>query len=117
MLKQADFVLSCSCKCPANIAEKLAFHQRIHQGRTVADDKRAGCRATQSVQSSADELLPRAGSGSHQYGPEVRADPADLGIHLEHVRAATDHAFELVGINEFLIEAERLLTSFRIGEQ
>src|ERR1035441_3469068 len=55
------------------------------------------------------EFFARSGSSCHQHGSKMRSDPSNLSVHLQHKRATPNHAFELICINEFLIQAQSLL--------
>jgi len=60
------------------------------------------------MQSPGDELFTGSGGPGYQNSSEVGGNPSNLRIDFQHKRAAPNHALELIGIDEFLIQAQGL---------
>ena len=51
-----------------------------------------------------DQFFPSAGRPCDDAGAVMRRHAADLGKHFPHQRAAADHALELAGFHQFVVE-------------
>src|SRR4029077_696218 len=103
MFEQANLVLSSARECSPDVTEEFALHQAVNESRAIADHKRPTWHGTQPVESLGDQLFARAGSPCNQHGSEMWSDSSYSGVDFKHQRAASNDAFELIGINEFLI--------------
>ena len=92
----------------ANVAEKLAFEQRVHQSGTIADGEAGFGDGTHFVEGVRDQLFAGTGGAGDQDVGVVARDFASEIEHIEHRRAFTDDAVEFEIRQQLLLEVADL---------
>ena len=63
------------------------------------------------------QFLTGSARASNKRRSVMRCNAPDSGEHLKHERTPSDHAFELVGLEEFVIQLQRRLALLRFRNQ
>src|SRR5260370_41313943 len=69
------------------------------------------------MQSASHELFASSRRSRHQHRAEMRSDPSYPCVDLQHERTASNDAFELICIEEFLIETQGFFPRFSLVHQ